>query len=70
MSGRDPRQDVSDLYALVKMIGRERLPDEDDWDMICAIVLGNPEYKPARVTMSRPLSSACSGAMDSNVPNK
>ena len=58
MSGRDPRQDVSDLFEIVKGIARDRLPDEDEWALICGIVLGNPEYRPARVPVGTSIAAA------------
>lgn len=58
MSGRDPRQDVSDLYALVNQISRDRVPTEDEWNSICDIVLLNPEYKPARVDVKTSITAA------------
>jgi len=58
MSGRDPRQDTSDLYEIVKSINIGRLPTEDEWVLICNIVLTNPEYRPARVDVRTSIAAA------------
>lgn len=58
MSGRDPREDVSELYELIRSIGVTRPPTEEEWALICDIVLTNPAYKPPRVGVKTSIAAA------------
>jgi len=58
MSGRDPREDTSELFDLVRNIGAKRLPTDDEWQLICDIVLMNPAYKPPRVGVKTSIAAA------------